>query len=97
MKIDGDTVQGSDNLSIEATATASSEDGANVATNAIDGNGSTRWKSKDNDDEYLQLNLGSTKVINQAVITWEAAYAEKYEIQVSLDGKVTLRYQQNVA
>ena len=47
LKIDGDTVQGSDNLSIEATATASSEDGANVATNAIDGNGSTRWKSKD--------------------------------------------------
>lgn len=87
MKIDGDTVQGSDNLSIEATATASSEDGANVAANAIDGNGSTRWKSKDNDDEYLQLDLGPTKVINQAVITWEAAYAEKYEIQVSLDGK----------
>ena len=88
IKINGDTVQSSDNIALSATTSASSDQGDNVsAGKANDGNGSTRWQAKANDDEYLQLDFGKTQTINTVKIIWEAAYAEKYEIQVSKDGK----------
>jgi endoglucanase Acf2 len=87
IKIDGDTVQSNTNLAVGKTATASSEDGAATADLAIDGNSTTRWQAQSADDEYLQVDLGSIQMVNTVTITWEAAYAEKYEIQVSEDGE----------
>lgn len=69
------------------TATASSEDGAAKAELAVDGDGSTRWQAQSADDEYLQVDLGSVQAVNTVKITWETAYAEKYQIQVSVDGE----------
>lgn len=87
IKIDGDTVQSSTNLALGKTATASSEDGAAKAELAVDGNGTSRWQAQSADDEYLQVDLGSVQTVNTVNITWEAAYAERYEIQVSVDGE----------
>ena len=87
LKIDGDTVMSSTNLALEKTAVASSEDGGNTADKAIDGNGTTRWQAQSADNEYIQVDLGSVSTVNTVKITWEAAYAEKYEIQVSTDGE----------
>lgn len=86
IQIDGDVIQSSDNLALGATATASSEaNDASKADKAIDGDGTTRWQSAANNDEYIEVDLGSPKTINTVTLTWEAAYAEKYEIQVSED------------
>ena len=88
IQIEGDVVQSSENLALGAIATASSEANADSkADKAVDGDGTTRWQSNANNDEYIELDLGSVKTINTVTLTWEAAYAEKYEIQVSEDGK----------
>ena len=70
------------------TAKASSENGANVAKNAIDTNLETRWESQHglDDAEWLQVDLGTVYTVNGYKILWEAASAKEYKIQVSLDG-----------
>lgn len=88
IQIEGDVVQSSDNLALGTTATASSEaNGASKAEFAVDGDGTTRWQGVANDDEYIEVDLGSVQTINTVKITWETAYAEKYQIQTSEDGK----------
>src|SRR5947207_1312967 len=55
-------------------ATASSLENASFpASNAVDGNTGTRWSSAFSDPQWLQIDLGSTKTICQAVLQWEAA------------------------
>ena len=86
--IKGDTVQSSDNLALNKTATASSENAGTTAAMAVDGNAGTRWQASNaEDDEWLQVDLGSVQAVNTVTINWEAAYAAKYEIQVSTDGE----------
>src|SRR5262249_16215384 len=45
----------------------------------------TRWSSAYSDPQWLQVDLGSVMPVCQVVITWEAAYATAYQIQVSAD------------
>ncbi len=88
--INGDTVESSENLALGKTATASSENGAEVASKAIDGDGTTRWQAttdNDADAQWIQVDLGSVQAVNSVKINWEAAYAAKYQIQVSTDGE----------
>ena len=70
------------------SAKASSENGGNVAKNAIDSNLETRWESQHglDDPEWLQVDLGAVYTVNGYKILWEAASAKEYKIQVSLDG-----------
>ncbi|MFF5768392.1 galactose-binding domain-containing protein [Streptomyces tanashiensis] len=56
------------------------------AANATDGNAATRWSSSRADSQWLQVDLGSTKSINQVRLSWETAYAKAFQIQVSDDG-----------
>lgn len=49
------------------------------ASNAADGNLSTRWSSAFSD-------LGTTYTITQVVLDWETAYATAFQIQTSKDG-----------
>ena len=87
-EIAGDTVSSSDNLGLKKKATASSSKGANTADMAFDGTTDTRWQADNEaDDEWIQVDLGSVQAVNAVTINWEAAYAAKYEIQVSTDGK----------
>ena len=87
-EIAGDTVSSSDNLGLKKKATASSSKGANTADMTFDGTTDTRWQADNEaDDEWIQVDLGSVQAVNAVTINWEAAYAAKYEIQVSTDGK----------
>ena len=84
--INGDKVESSDNLALGKAVTASSENGGETANKAVDGVMNTRWQAAANDDEYIQVDLGSVQAVNTVKINWETAYASKYQIQVSTDG-----------
>ncbi len=72
-------------LSQGQPATASSVQAGYPASNAVDGNLSTRWSSAFSDPQWLQVDLGATHVISQVVLNWEAAYAKAFQIQTSND------------
>ena len=74
-------------LSQGQPATASSvQDAGYPASNAVDGNLSTRWSSAFSDPQWLQVDLGATHTISQVVLNWENAYAKAFQIQTSNDG-----------
>jgi hypothetical protein len=67
-------------------ATASSGQDDYVASNAMDGNFSTRWGSGFGDNEWIAFDLGKKKELAGIVIHWETAYGRDYDVQVSDDG-----------
>jgi beta-galactosidase len=77
------------NLALHQPATGSSTQGGGLeATNATDGDLTTRWASAGAiDPSWLQVDLGSVKAFNTVVLAWEAAYATQYQIQYSNDGQ----------
>jgi hypothetical protein len=78
---------GTTNAALGHPATASSQEGADVAASmAVDGNAGTRWSSQFTDPQWIQVDLGSTQSICQVVLQWEAAYGKAYQIQTSPDG-----------
>jgi F5/8 type C domain/Beta-1,3-glucanase/Putative Ig domain len=77
---------GTTNIALHQPTTASSIQGASwPASNATDGNLSTRWSSAFSDPQWLEVDLGSTQNICQVVINWETAYAKAFQIQTSND------------
>ncbi len=56
------------------------------ASNATDGNFSTRWASNWSDPQWIQVDLGQVTTINHIQLVWENSYAQAYQIQVSNDG-----------
>jgi F5/8 type C domain/Beta-1,3-glucanase len=77
---------GTANAALNRPATASSvENAAFPAGAAVDGNTGTRWSSAFSDPQWLQVDLGSSQSICRVVLTWEAAYATAFRIQVSAD------------
>ncbi|GAA0350449.1 discoidin domain-containing protein [Actinoallomurus spadix] len=73
-------------LSQGRPATASSVENAGTpASAAVDGDTGTRWSSAFGDPQWLQVDLGATATVSQVVLTWEAAYATAFQIQVSDD------------
>ena len=78
------------NLALRKPATASSVGSSPysvLASNAFDGNLTSRWSSAFSDPQWLQVDLGSTQSISSVVITWETAYAKAFQIQTSNDAK----------
>jgi fibronectin type 3 domain-containing protein len=74
-------------LSQGQPATASSLEAAGYpASNAVDGNTTTRWSSAFSDPQWLQVDLGATHTITQVVLNWETAYGKAFQIQTSPDG-----------
>ncbi|MEV1007455.1 discoidin domain-containing protein [Streptomyces sp. NPDC049881] len=74
-------------LSQGKTATASSQEGAGYAASlAVDGNTGTRWASQWSDDQWLQVDLGSSAALSRVVLNWEGAYGRAFRIQTSQDG-----------
>ncbi|MGI6270091.1 MAG: discoidin domain-containing protein [Candidatus Howiella sp.] len=75
------------NLALGGTTTASSYEKEEVAPDkAVDGSLSTRWASKEEDNQWLLVDLGELTEINQVSIDWEAAYASRYRVEVSAVG-----------
>ncbi|GAA4623959.1 hypothetical protein GCM10023196_022280 [Actinoallomurus vinaceus] len=78
---------GGSNVALNRPATASSTENSGLpASAAVDGNAGTRWSSAFSDPQWLQVDLGSSQQICQVVLTWEAAYATSFQIQVSDSG-----------
>ncbi|MFE0529978.1 discoidin domain-containing protein [Micromonospora parva] len=75
-------------LALRRTATASSSDGdSNGPERAVDGNPRTRWSSRFEDNQWIQVDLGAPVAFDQVTIVWEQAYARDFVIQVSADGQ----------
>ena len=73
------------NLALTKPAVASTSYTGFPASNATDGNASSRWSSQFSDSQWLYVDLGSVYTIRQVVLRWEAAYARGYQLQVSND------------
>ena len=72
-----------DDLSLGKPSKASSGN----ASLAFDGDANTRWASSWENDEYISVDLGEVYTISEINLLWESAYAVKYKIQISNDGK----------
>ncbi|MET7403929.1 discoidin domain-containing protein, partial [Dactylosporangium sp. NPDC005572] len=64
---------------------SSTEAGANVAANAVDGSTTTRWSSLYADPQWITVDLGSARNVSRVVLNWEAAFGRAYQVQVSND------------
>lgn len=73
-------------LALNKPTTASSfVSAAYASAAAVDGAASTRWASTHNDNEWFQVDLGTSTTINTVTLNWEAAYGKAYKIAVSTD------------
>jgi subtilisin-like proprotein convertase family protein len=73
------------NLALGRPAVASTSYSGYPASNATDGNASSRWSSQFSDNEWLYVDLGSVYTINRIVLRWEVAFGRAYKLQVSND------------
>ncbi|MGW3025355.1 discoidin domain-containing protein [Streptomyces sp. NPDC001221] len=80
------TAPGTD-LALHKTATASTEESDGPASYATDGDAGTRWSSQYEDNQWIQVDLGSAQKFDRVAIVWETAYPKTYVIQVSDDGE----------
>ncbi|MFF3934950.1 discoidin domain-containing protein [Streptomyces phaeofaciens] len=74
-------------LALRRTATASTEESDHPASHATDGNPTTRWSSAYEDDQWIQVDLGSVRKFDRVAVLWESAYPKTYVIQVSDDAE----------
>ncbi|SEF23295.1 beta-glucosidase [Amycolatopsis pretoriensis] len=78
---------GSANAALRQPSSASSvQSDAFPASAAFDGDGGTRWSSLAADPQWIQVDLGSSRPVCGVDLTWEAAYASAYTIQLSTNG-----------
>lgn len=76
------------NLAIGRVAVSSGDESAAFpASNAIDGDLTSRWSSAWMDPSWIQIDLGSAQQIGQVVLRWQNAYGIAYQIQVSADAQ----------
>jgi Glycosyl hydrolase catalytic core/F5/8 type C domain/Carbohydrate binding module (family 6) len=79
------------NLALNQPVTVSSwQDGSGIyycpPSYAVDGNLSTRWATEAwSDPGWIYVDLGATYNITEVELSWEAAYATSFQIQVSSD------------
>lgn len=74
------------NLAAGAPVTASGSQSSFPAAKAVDGDPATRWASSWEDNQWCRIDLGSSKPVGRALLSWEAAYPSAYRIEVSGDG-----------
>lgn len=67
--------------------TASSEEPDHPAAHATDGDSGTRWSSRAEDHQWIQVDLGSRRTFDRVAVTWETAYPKTYVVQVSDDAQ----------
>ncbi len=56
------------------------------ASRAVDGDAATRWSSSFSDPQWVAVDLGAKREITRVKLSWEAAHATAYQIQLSDDG-----------
>lgn len=55
-------------------------------SHAVDGDPATRWSSAFRDPQWITVDLGAPAEITRVQVSWEAAYAREYDLEVSTDG-----------
>ncbi|MEL5959426.1 beta-N-acetylglucosaminidase domain-containing protein [Streptomyces sp. CLV115] len=71
-----------------ATASSSGDETSDFpASAAADGDPETRWSSPVEDNAWWQAELPRTARIGRVVLNWQDAYATRYRLQVSSDGR----------
>lgn len=73
-------------LALNKSVFASSSE-AGQADAVSDGDETTRWASKSNNNEWIYVDLGKEEIVNAVDLNWESAYAKSFKIQVSGDAK----------
>ncbi|MFJ2505099.1 polysaccharide lyase family 8 super-sandwich domain-containing protein [Microbacterium sp. NPDC087592] len=81
------SVASSVNLSIDSATRASGYAGYNLVHALADGDPSTRWRGNNANSAWAQVDLGESKPVSTVRLSWEAAYAKAYRIQLSDDGR----------
>ena len=71
------------NLALFKPVTVSSTQAGYPGTNAVDGNTGTRWATDWTGTNWIYVDLLATYNISEVKLTWEAAYAASFEIDVS--------------
>ncbi|MCW3014213.1 MAG: glycoside hydrolase family 5 [Solirubrobacterales bacterium] len=72
----------------QAGAAASSRESSRFGPRrAIDGKTTTRWSSKFADKQWWRSNLGRVRAVSGVQVNWQSAYASRYAIEVSKDGR----------
>ncbi|MFJ5608077.1 discoidin domain-containing protein [Streptomyces sp. NPDC093221] len=75
------------NIAKGKPTTASSTESAQFpASNATDGDVTTRWSSGFSDPQWVQVDLGQSYNLTHASLVWEAAAASAYQLQTSANG-----------
>ncbi|HEX6874007.1 MAG TPA: penicillin acylase family protein [Micromonosporaceae bacterium] len=76
------------NLALGRPAAASSTQFLTSYTpgKAVDGDPTTRWGSSYSDNQWIRVDLGSSRTISRVILRWESAYGRSYRIDVSPDG-----------
>ena len=75
-------------ISTQATISSSSMEVSDEdisIENLIDGDIKSRWSSEFSDPQWIILDLGSVVNVSDIRLTWENAYAKKYDIEISTD------------
>ena len=77
-----------ENILFGKKATASTELGGNTANKAIDSDINSRWESQHGktDPEWVKIDLEDEYIVDGFKVSWEAAAAKEYKIQVSMNG-----------
>ncbi|MEN9913585.1 MAG: hypothetical protein RL528_306, partial [Bacteroidota bacterium] len=78
-------VAASSNLALNKPVTASTTNGSNSRSLAVDGNNTSRWESTYADLQWIYVDLGARYDVNRVKISWEYAYGSDYLVQVSAD------------
>ncbi|GAA3126283.1 family 20 glycosylhydrolase [Streptosporangium carneum] len=89
LPVAGVTASAPANLALTGTATASSVEldrDTFVAAHVNDDDTSTRWSSKYQDDNWVQVKLAEPSTVDHVTITWPNACARDFVLQTSTDG-----------
>ncbi|MGA6169878.1 beta-N-acetylglucosaminidase domain-containing protein [Streptomyces sp. NPDC012600] len=79
---------GGPDLARTATVSSSADETPDFpASAASDGDPATRWSSPAEDGAWWQAELAEPVRLGQVVLSWQDAYAARYRIQVSADGR----------
>ncbi|MEV7424272.1 beta-N-acetylglucosaminidase domain-containing protein [Streptomyces sp. NPDC091212] len=75
-------------LARTATASSSGDETPDFPASAVlDGDPETRWSSPAEDGAWVQLELARPERVGRVVLRWQDAYASRYRVQVSSDGR----------
>ncbi len=86
----------SGNLALNKTASSSRQESGYAASLAFDGNTGSYWWARSTSEQWLQVDLGSSRNINKVSLAWYSSWhAKEYQIEVSTTGSSWTRVVEN--